>query len=218
MSRYNALYRDLTLTVKPCARAADRVVPTLGHIVVATKTMSWPSPAVSWPSLPGHAHPVSQYSPLYCDSHKEEMGSSSPAPPPPPALSPFFFHTIFFPSFQLLEIPQKKNIFFFIFSKPNKFIKIYLFFIFFSSFTHCKTLEKKFLHINFFFHLILDYLPKIIEHLRLYFSALVFNVFPMLFTKHTVHIIHTTYDHSFHITYNSCYTHHHTSNTMQVVF
>ena len=53
--------------------------------------------------------------------------------------------------------PPKKNIFFSISSKPNKFIEIY-FIHFFSSFTHCKTLEIFFFSSHhFFFHLILDH-------------------------------------------------------------
>ena len=90
--------------------------------------------------------PVSRYSPLYRDSHKEEMSRSLA----PPALGPFFFsHHFFSTSFQLLEIPQKIY-FFFHFSVNQINLLTFILFICFSSFTHCKTPEKIFQHIPFF--------------------------------------------------------------------
>ena len=63
----------------------------------------------------------------------------------------FYFFSFFF-LFQLLENHPKKIFYFFSFSsKPNTFIKKKI-----SSFTHCKTLEKKnFLHIIFFSYVLI---------------------------------------------------------------
>ena len=85
---------------------------------------------------------------LYRDSNWEKGNSPFQLP------ATFFF--LFFSSFLFFfshssywkTIKKKLYIYFSFSSKSNKFIKIY--FIFFSSFTHCKTLEKISSH-NFFF-------------------------------------------------------------------
>ena len=60
-----------------------------------------------------------------------------------------FFHYVFFSSYFHW---RHKNLYTFFFSNTsNKFIQIY-FHSFFFNFTHCKTLRKIFLLINFFFH------------------------------------------------------------------
>ena len=114
-----------------------------------------------------------------------KMGSS-----PAAACNVSFF---FFFSFQLLKNHPKNIVMIIIIlfsSKPNKFILS----IFFSSFTHCKTLKKISSNTSFFFHLILDHFVQNFSNTYGYiFSTLVFNIFPMLFTKHTISItIHNT--------------------------
>ena len=59
----------------------------------------------------------------------------------------------FFSLFQVLQDHKKKKklyIYFMSSVEQNKFIKIYFIYIFFSSFTHCKTSKKKFLQYIFF--------------------------------------------------------------------
>ena len=108
----------------------------------------------------------------------------------------FFFHSFFF-SFQLLENHQRKIFFFSFSSKPNKFIKIY-FIHFFSSFTHCKTLENVFfLHIIFFFKIkFWSICPKFLKQLVLTLNPSV---------QHFSYSIHQAYN------FNSYTTHDHTS-------
>ena len=141
--------------------------------------------------------PVSRYSPLYRDSHKEEMGSS-PAP-----LQRFSFFFLFFSIhffFFFIHATGKQTtqkilyyiyIFFFsISSIPNKFIKIY-FIHFFSSFTHCKT-QKKFQHIY-----VLITKHTITQHITLQ-------------VMHTIHTyIHNNSSNNHLITQHTCYTSNH---------
>ena len=98
-----------------------------------------------------------------------------------PLPAPFFFSHHFF-LIPATGKPPKKYLFIFHFPiEPNKFIKIYFFYLFFfSSFTHCKT-SKKISSYHFFSY--------------------------VLFTKHTItqfiqHMI-TQFIHN-----NSCYAHH----------
>ena len=160
-------YNFCIATQLPAKRTARRVAR-------APSTVSqdaWPyrgrAVAVSWPAAPCHGVPLraaSQPCPaLLCHDtidyivtqHKLKMGNK-----PFHSLLFFFSHQFFF-LIPATGKPPKENIFFFSFSsKLNKFIKIY-FIHFFSSFTHCKTLENFFSSHHFFFHLILDYLLKI---------------------------------------------------------
>ena len=96
------------------------------------------SSAVSWPTM--CACYALCHDTVHCSVTKCKMGSS-----PAYCLHFVFFFTSFFFLLQLLE--NHPNFFSI---KPNKFIKIY-FIHFFSSFTHCKTLEKNFFTSFFFF-------------------------------------------------------------------
>ena len=113
---------------------------------------------------------------------------------------PFFFsHQFFF----LIPATGKPPNFFFSFSnKPNKFIKIY-FIYFSSSFTHCKTSQKK-IFTSFFFFLLNSgpFCPKFLEHLRLHFLD------PSI--QHLSYAIHQAYNfnhNSYHTSQNQI-THH----------
>ena len=113
-------------TPRACALPAV-LQPSLSVVLQHCSAVSWPSPAISWSSLPGHAHPVSRYNPLFRDSHKEEMGSS----PFQPLLQPFFFFTHFFFSFCFTYWKTQK-IYYFFFHFPveqiNSLKKNFLFF------------------------------------------------------------------------------------------
>ena len=110
------------------------------------------------------------------------------------------FFSLFFFILATRKSPTKNILFFSFSSKPNKFIKIYLIYFSFSSFTHCKTLEKNFLHIIFFsFNSGLfaqNFSNNLFSHLTLVFNIFIFSY--VLFTKHTNHTTHN----------NSCYAHH----------
>ena len=152
---------------RPACRSAVSW-PSDGHIVAQAQPYRGRVLAVSWPLA---AHPCllcHDTIPLYRDLNWK-LGSSPFQLP-----ATFFFHIIFFSHSSYWKTTKKKHFFSFS-SKSNKFIKIY--FIFFPSFTHCKTLKKKISH-HFFFHLILDYLPKISQPPKVLIS-------PMLFIKHT---------------------------------
>ena len=83
----------------------------------------------------------------------------------------FFFHYNFFSSYFHC---RHKNLYTFFFSNtPNKFIKIY-FHSFFFNFTHCKTLRKIFLLINFFFLLSYWKITKKNTYIHFFF----FTLFP----------------------------------------
>ena len=88
--------------------------------------------------------------------------------------TPFFF--IIFLFHFVSPTGRPKNYiynFFSLSSRTNKFIKIY----FFSNFTHCKTLEKIF-STSFFFHLILEYLPKIFQPPKVFnFSYAIYQAY-----------------------------------------
>ena len=164
LSRYKTLYRD-THPQWPGPRACAACPCTwAGRIVgyiVAQPAISWPSdgrivaqarPCLGRVMAPwlrsGHASPALCHDTIHC------IVTQMCSRPFPVSFLRIFFFTPFFFLIPATGKPPKKNIFFFSFSsKPNKFIKIY-FIHFFSSFTHCKTLEKKKFssHHLFFFH------------------------------------------------------------------
>ena len=138
--------------------------PCLGHIAGRLGCVM----AESWPI---------HVSAVYCDSNlKKKLGST----PFHVFLHTFFFHLplfFFFTSFCFFIPPPKKKYIFSFSNKPNKFIKIY--FIYFFPVLYIVKPQKKFSSIhNFFFHFILDYLPKISQPPKVLIP-------PMLFIKHT---------------------------------
>ena len=140
----------------------------LGHVVV-----------VSCLAMRAPVLPVSLYSLLYRDS-KQKMGSS-PAKFP----APFFFshHFIFFfILFYLLEDHQIFLFFFHFLIEP----KIFFLNIFFSYFTHCKTLEKNIspqhIYLFFLFRLFQDHFAQ--KSLNNFFSYAIYEAYK--------HITHTT--------------------------
>ena len=152
--------------------------------------MSWLSPGrVVSPCLrPSHASPALCHDTIHCIV--TQMGSS----PFPVSFLHIFFSHLFFFSFQLLENHPKKIICFSFTSKPNKFIKIY-FIHFFSSFTHCKTLEKKKISSHHLFFslnsgLFAQNFSNTCSHTKPSFQHFIFSY--VLFTKHTNHTTHKT--------------------------
>ena len=155
-----------------CARTIGSVVPYLSRIVAATVVVSQAllraSLAMSWP--PGCAQAsllasVSRYNYCIVTQCMLKMGSSPIVACNVSFLFSFFFHhflSSFCFHFCYWKTTKKKHFCFFFHFPINQLNLLkFILFYFSSSFTHCKTLENFLQYTNFFFHLILDYLPKI---------------------------------------------------------
>ena len=165
-------------------RLPGRVLRPLGRVAgPLDRVMASPRPyrrAVSWSPCCTPLSPVSRYNALYRDQVQKWA-----------VAQPDFLHYFFF--FITATGKTTQYIYIYIYSINQINLLKFILFNFFSSFTHCKTLE-------IFFSNSEPFCPKFLEHLRLHFLD------PSV--QHLSYAIHKAYNFNHTTHNNSCYAHH----------